>query len=583
MPYRRLYSLSVGVSKAALLPNRSWQPLIYLLLGLTIGIAVMVACQLSPSWRHWELSLYDARLRLTRIVPDERLVLLPVGDTGPGQRQELAALVDALGRSRARVIGVDVPLDVASTPVADAALARSFAAIPGVVTAAHLTGAQPPRYMLPLPVFQVACGLSMPIADADGAIRRATLLQAVNAVDGHLVLRPSYLLELARRVDPAAAARQQARLGATAWGFRYTLGPWRIVEPSAVLAGQVDVAGKAVLIGDAQSLAWQAPALQALMHDRIVRPVGDAWNYLLCLLAGLITGLVFWFGRPMAGLAGAFGLTVLLAVVNVVLFRNADAWYWLLGPSAAAGLTGLACGTVAGIERFRQHRRVARFFRPYVSPQTVQALLRDPENLPTLKSERRVVTVLFSDIAGFTSISERLPTEEVVQLLNEYLTAMTRIIFQNNGTLDKYIGDEVMAVFGNIGPNNPPDDAYRAVKSALEMQVELGYLQEKWLAEGIVPLQIRIGINSGEALVGNIGSPQQMDFTVIGDMVNTAKRLEGLNKAYNTNILISQATYNYVKEKVETRFLGPAPIKGRHEPVPVYGLIGWQQPTPHAP
>jgi adenylate cyclase len=244
-------------------------------------------------------------------------------------------------------------------------------------------------------------------------------------------------------------------------------------------------------------------------------------------------------------------------------------------------LTGLACGTVAGIERFRAHRRVARFFRPYVSPQTVQALLRDPENLPTLKSERRVVTVLFSDIAGFTSISERLPTEEVVQLLNEYLTAMTRIIFQNNGTLDKYIGDEVMAVFGNIGPNNPPDDAYRAVKSALEMQVELGYLQEKWLAEGIVPLQIRIGINSGEALVGNIGSPQQMDFTVIGDMVNTAKRLEGLNKAYNTNILISQATYNYVKEKVETRFLGPAPIKGRHEPVPVYGLIGWQQPTPH--
>jgi class 3 adenylate cyclase/CHASE2 domain-containing sensor protein len=565
------------------LPNRSWQPLSYLLLGLAIGIAVMVACQLSPSWRHWELSLYDARLRLTRIMPDDRLVLLPVGEAAPPQRQELAALIDALGRSRARAIGLDVPLDAALSEVGDAALARSFAAVPGVVAAAHLTGEAPPRYMLPLAQFQVACGLNMPLLDADGQIRRATLLQPVNAVDGHLVLRPTYLLELARRIDPAAAARQQARLGSTAWGFRYTMGSWPVVEPSAVLTGQADVADKAVLIGDARSLAWQAPAIQALMHDRIVRPASDAWNYLLCLLAGSVTGLIFWFGRPMAGLAGAFGLTVLLAVANVVLFRNADTWFWLLGPSAAAMLTGLACGTLAGIERFRRHRRVARFFRPYVSPQTVQALLRDPENLPTLKSERRIVTVLFSDIAGFTSISERLPTEEVVQLLNEYLTAMTRIIFQNNGTLDKYIGDEVMAVFGNIGPNNPSDDAYRAVKSAIEMQEELGHLQEKWLSEGILPLQIRIGVNSGEALVGNIGSPQQMDFTVIGDMVNTAKRLEGLNKAYNTNILISQATYNFVKEKVETRFLGPAPIKGRHEPVPVYGLTGWKQPSHNAP
>lgn len=564
------------------MPNRSWQPLTYLLLGLAIGIAVMVACQLSPSWRHWELSLYDVRLRLTRIQPDDQLVMLPIGEAAP-QRQELAALVDALGRSHARVIGVDLPLDSHGPEMGDAALARSFAAVPGVVAAARLTGEHPPTYVLPLPRFQVACGLNMPQADADGQIRRATLLQPVNAVDGHLVLRPTYLLEVARRIDPAMAARQQRRLGATAWGFRYTMGPWRVVEPAAVLGGHADVRDKTVLIGDASALAWQAPAIQALIHDRVVRPAGDAWNYLLCLLAGVVTGVAFWFGRPMAGLASAFGLTLLLAVANVLVFRNADAWFWLLGPSASAMLTGLACGALAGIERFRHHRRVARFFRPYVSPQTVQALLRDPENLPTLKSERRIVTVLFSDIAGFTSISERLPTEEVVQLLNEYLTAMTRIIFQNNGTLDKYIGDEVMAVFGNIGPNNPPDDAYRAVKSALEMQEELGHLQEKWLSEGILPLQIRIGINSGEALVGNIGSPQQMDFTVIGDMVNTAKRLEGLNKAYNTNILISQATYNFVKDHVETRFLGPAPIKGRHEPVPVYGLNGWKAPAPHAP
>ncbi|MBC7541254.1 MAG: adenylate/guanylate cyclase domain-containing protein [Candidatus Sericytochromatia bacterium] len=562
------------------MPNRSWQPLIYLALGLAIGIAIMVGSQLSPAWRHWELSLYDARLRLTRITPESRLAVLPLPADGTLHRRELAAIVDALGHQGARVIGVDLALDFPTRADEDLILAKAFASVPGIVAAARMTGTAPPRYTLPLALFPVACGLNMPVPDSDGLIRRATLLQPVATRDGHLVLRPTYLLELLRRIDPALAARQQEALGAVSWGFRYTVGPWHRLDPASVLAGRTDLHGMTVLLGESAALGWQAPAVQALMHDRIVRTVGDAWNYGLCLLAGTLTGLLFVLCRPSVGLAGSLALTLLLAVANVVLFRHADLWLWLVGPSAAAGLTGLACVTIASLDQFRNRRRVARFFRPYVSRQTVLALLKDPENLPTLKSERREVTVLFSDIAGFTSISERLPTEEVVQLLNEYLTAMTRIIFKNNGTLDKYIGDEVMAVFGNIGPNNPPDDAYRAVKSSIEMQEELGHLQEKWLAEGILPLQIRIGINSGEALVGNIGSPQQMDFTVIGDMVNTAKRLEGLNKAYNTNILISQATYNYVKDKVETRFLGPAPIKGRHEPVPVYGLLGWKQAGP---
>lgn len=133
-----------------------------------------------------------------------------------------------------------------------------------------------------------------------------------------------------------------------------------------------------------------------------------------------------------------------------------------------------------------------------------------------------------------------------------------------------------MAVWGNVGPSNPKTDAYKAVNTAIQMQKTLADLRQKWLKEGMVPLQIRIGVNTGEALVGNFGSPQKMDYTVIGDAVNTAARLEGLNKDYNTSILISQSTYDLVGDRLNARPCGAAKVKGKEESVTVYEPLAWK-------
>jgi adenylate cyclase len=181
------------------------------------------------------------------------------------------------------------------------------------------------------------------------------------------------------------------------------------------------------------------------------------------------------------------------------------------------------------------------------------------------------VTVLFADIEGFTAMAERLPPRAVVSLLNEYFTAMTAIVMGHGGTLDKYIGDAMMVVWDG----EPHEGARRAALSALEMHHALAELQAKWLAEGKLPMKIRIGISSGRVIVGQIGSPIRQDRTVIGDAVNTANRLESLNKEFHTDVIISQPTYDLIREEAQVRFLGIVAIKGRLEPLGIYALTGW--------
>ncbi|MFN8577164.1 MAG: adenylate/guanylate cyclase domain-containing protein [Candidatus Sericytochromatia bacterium] len=219
---------------------------------------------------------------------------------------------------------------------------------------------------------------------------------------------------------------------------------------------------------------------------------------------------------------------------------------------------------------------IKNLFKPYLAPQMIDEMIRKREYVEALKGERRVVTVMFADIADFTVLSERLPTDEVVKILNQFLTEMTNVIFENKGTLDKYTGDGVMAVFGNIGKIDTKENSFRAVKTAIEMRERLEDLQKNWLASGIMPLQIRIGICTGEAIVGNIGSPQQMDLTVIGDTVNTASRLEELNKKFNTTALINKNTYEYIKDNIDTKPLGAHSLKGKNEKVEIFEVIGWK-------
>jgi adenylate cyclase len=180
--------------------------------------------------------------------------------------------------------------------------------------------------------------------------------------------------------------------------------------------------------------------------------------------------------------------------------------------------------------------------------------------------------VLFSEIEGFTAMAERLPPDVVVALLNEYFEAMACMVDAHDGRIDKYIGDAMLVVW----EQTPAEAAARAVKAALDMQRALLVLQNKWLSEGKLPLKARIGISSGKVIEGLIGGPARQERTVIGDAVNTASHLEALNKAYHTDIIVSQSTLNLLPAAAQVRSLGMVTIKGRLEPVVIYALMGWR-------
>lgn len=210
-------------------------------------------------------------------------------------------------------------------------------------------------------------------------------------------------------------------------------------------------------------------------------------------------------------------------------------------------------------------------FARYVSQQVADSILIDGIN-PEIHGERRKITVLFCDVRGFTTISEKLTPEEVVQVLNIYLEKMVDIIFRHGGTLDKFLGDGLMAIFGA-----PLEDNYQeenALKAAIEIRIELVKLNEIVQARHGLELAIGIGINSGVAIVGNIGSSQRMEYTAIGDTVNLAARLEAKTKEVHSNILVSEYTYNAVRGAFNFEFTreGAVSVKGRSDEVVVYGI-----------
>jgi adenylate cyclase len=217
----------------------------------------------------------------------------------------------------------------------------------------------------------------------------------------------------------------------------------------------------------------------------------------------------------------------------------------------------------------REKDAIKRAFTRYVAREVVTEILKDPDNI-VLTGERRAVTVLFCDIRGFTSISERLPPEEVVAMLNAFYTLMIDTTFKHDGTLDKFLGDGVMAVFG--APIYRPDHSLRAIRTALAMQAGMRELSARRVAEGKARLTVGIGINAGDAVAGTVGTEARMEYTVVGDSVNLAARLE--SNAKPGQILISGATHARLDDSVETRPLGRMKVKGKEEEIEIYEVVG---------
>ncbi len=224
----------------------------------------------------------------------------------------------------------------------------------------------------------------------------------------------------------------------------------------------------------------------------------------------------------------------------------------------------------------KQKGMIKGMFSQYVNAAVVDELIGNPDSLK-LGGLKRDISVFFSDIESFTTISESMPPEDLVTFLNEYLTEMTAVIFKNKGTLDKYIGDAIMAFWG--APMPLEDHKFLACKTSLEMKKRLTELQIKWAGEHRIPINFRIGLNAGNTIVGNVGGSQRFDYTIIGDTVNLASRLEGANKEYGTRIMISESIYESVHDLVVTRELDLLVVKGKTKPIRVFELIALKEDT----
>jgi len=323
----------------------------------------------------------------------------------------------------------------------------------------------------------------------------------------------------------------------------------------------------------------QATVLDNLLRSNFIRVPKFGLPLMLLILLGL--GVMLGLLLPQLSAAWAFVFTLLLiegfTFSNYFLFSRLGIQLELFYPLME--IVGVYLGIT--MQRFlaeeRERLRIRKAFESYVAPAVVQEMLKHPEAL-RLGGERRVISVLFTDIRGFTTMSEHLDPEGVVKLLHDFLNPMSNIIINQGGTIDKYMGDAIMALFG--APLEQPDHARQACRAALQMEDTLEELNRQWAKQGRPPLRIGVGVNTGPVAVGNMGSDRLFDYTAIGDNVNLASRLEGLTKYYGTNILISQATAGALENGFILRDVDRVKVKGKAQASDIFEVMGEGEPDP---
>lgn len=464
-----------------------------------------------------------------------------------------------------------------------------------------------------LPLFQeraAGAGHFNPLPDFDGVSRRVPLvveyggayyealsLAMVRTLLGGAELRPGYpdpeaIMEWLEVATPRGALKIPVdEFGAALVPYRGPERSFPYVSAVDVLKGRVDPArlqNKIVLVGTT------APGLMDLRST----PVGATYPGVEIhanLIAGILDGSVkqkpsyvlgaevvqlLFFGGLMAFLLPLLSplRSSLLMAVTLAFILTLNFWLWqsaaLVLPLASslflvATLFALNMSWGYFVES-RTKRQLTGLFGQYVPPELVDEMARDPEHY-SMEGRKEELTVLFSDVRGFTTISEGLDPKELAQLMNAYLGPMTSIIRRNRGTLDKYIGDAIMAFWG--APVADADHARHAVLTALEMQREMQKLAEPFQARGWPALHIGVGVNTGTMTVGDMGSPVRQAYTVMGDAVNLASRLEGLTKEYGVGIVVGEATRDLLKDIV-FRELDRVRVKGKDEPVAIYEPLG---------
>ena len=318
-----------------------------------------------------------------------------------------------------------------------------------------------------------------------------------------------------------------------------------------------------------------ATALANLLNGDFLREARSLSVAVLLLLA-FGTALLTRHASAAAGGAAALGLLAATALGSVLLFRAR--WVVeLVAPMGAVVLSFASATAVNFLTEGRQRLRTKREFQRYMSPKVVEKVLKNPDAM-SMAGERKVISIFFMDFAGFTSMSEKLDAVEVVKLMNDYHNEAAEEIFRTEGTLDKFIGDAIMAFWND--PIEQPDHALRACTTAIEAQKRLVVMARRMRERGLPEMTARIGINTGIATMGNMGAKVQFQYTAIGDEVNLASRLEGVNKEFGSKIIVAEPTWQAAKDRVEARVLALIKVKGKKLPVRIHELLGLKGEVP---
>jgi adenylate cyclase len=354
-----------------------------------------------------------------------------------------------------------------------------------------------------------------------------------------------------------------------------------------------DLEGKTVFFGTSAvgltdlrvTPASKAPLAGVLIHMMALANVlqGDflrespRWISVLLFISCAI-GVAFSTRYSPAALGGAVSAGALVGAIGLSVVLYKERWIVDLVPSLAAILLSYAATSAINfLYEGRQRLRIKRDFQRYMSPKVVEKILKNPDAL-SMKGEKKTLTVFFLDFKGFTAMSEKLDAEHLVELIDQYHNEASEEIFRTDGTLDKFIGDAIMAFWND--PISQEDHALRACLTAVGAQKRLKDMALKMKDRGLPEMSARIGINTGPVTVGNMGARNQVNYTVIGDEVNLASRLEGVNKEFGTAIIISDACYQLAKERVEVRELALIKVKGKRQPVRIFELLGLKGEVP---
>ena len=566
--------------------------------------ALFVALSFVAAWRTLELKVFDlltvatapneSKLPIVIVGIDEES-FAHVGRQWPWPRSVYARALDQLSQSGAMVVAFDMLFSEPDREAAeDKAFAEAIARNGSVVLAAdmlYMETAHARQWMRVEPVADLKragglVGFARIDLDRDVVARRMP------------TERDAFWRSIAQRIQekqpgiPIAEPLpgDMIRYAGPVRTFTY-VSFYQLVQgglPPGAFQDQVVLIGKHVQaspdVGAAQSdlfltpftgtTRWFTPGveihaniLETALRGDAIRPVDSGWIVLMILasVAAAVASMRTW--RPLVSGVAAGGLTALMGGAAWLLFTRFNLWLPIVAPAAAIAFLYLIRGALAFLTEQRRRTELRRAFSLYVSPEVVDHVMANPKRL-VLGGERRDVTMMFTDLAGFTTITEQHGAEQVTRILNMHFSRATAIVKRHGGTVNRFIGDAIMAMWG--APLDDPEQALHAVQAACEMQDDIARLREELKREGLPPIAMRIGVHSCNAIIGNLGSSDRFDYTAIGDGVNLAARMEGVNKLYGTGILLSGDTVALLRGQLRVRCVDRVIVKGKTEPVDLY-------------